>query len=237
MAYPVIILVAMVGVVIYMLQTIIPQVAQIFTDMGGKLPAATQFLMNLSYAIKHYGVIMAVVLVGIAFGARALVHNNPTIRYWWHFIILKIPLSIGKLAKQINTVRFTRTLGSLLTSGVTVLEALEITADTVPNDVFKKEIRAAAEKVKNGSTLAEPIKGSRVVFDPIVAQMISVGEETGSLDKILLKVTTFYEREVENKVNNLETLIQPLLMMLIGAGVGFIIISVVQPIYSISNLF
>jgi type IV pilus assembly protein PilC len=235
MAYPSVIIVAMIGVVIYMLTTIIPQIGAVFTEMGGQLPTSTRLLMGLSDSLIHYGVFILIGIVAAVYGIRVVIQKNYKVRYFWHKTLISIPV-FGKLIKKINISRFTRTLGSLLNSGVTVLESLKISGDVLKNEVFKKDIADAAEKVSNGSALAEPLKESKV-FPIIVPQMIAVGEETGTLDKILGKLTDFYQNEVDHTVKNLSSLIEPMMMIIIGFGVGFIVISVITPLYSMGNLF
>jgi type IV pilus assembly protein PilC len=203
--------------------------------MGGKLPTSTRLLMGLSDSLIHYGFYILVIILSAIYGVRTLIKKNYKVRYAWHRGLTSIPV-FGKLIKKINIARFTRTLGSLLNSGVTVLESLKISGEVLNNEVFKKEIRDAAEKVSNGSALADPLKESKV-FPMIVPQMIAVGEETGTLDKILGKLTAFYQNEVDHTVKNLSSLIEPMMMIIIGFGVGFIVISVITPLYSMGNLF
>jgi len=234
MTYPTVILVMMIGVIIYMLNTIIPQIAGIFTEMGAKLPPVTQFLLTLSDAIQDYWYIFVIVIVGAIVGTKLALKKVYRIRYGWHRIILKFPV-FGNLASKVNITRFSRTLGSLLSSGVTMLEALKVTSDTIQNEVYRADIVAAAEKVKNGSSVAEALKRSKS-FPKIIPQMIAIGEETGSLDKILGKVTDFYQKEVDANIKNLSSLVEPLLMLVIGAAVGFIMVAVMLPVYSLSNL-
>lgn len=235
MAYPAVILIGMVVVVIYMITNIIPQIAKIFTEMGGQLPATTQFLLDLSGFIKSFGIFVAIIGAGSVYGIKMLLRENLKVRFAWHVVLLNLPV-FGKIIRKVNIARFTRTLGSLLSSGVTVLEALETTGGTIQNEVFKKVILDSAEKVKNGSSLAEPLKKSKV-FPFIVPQMIAVGEETGTMDVILSKLASFYDKEIDNTVKNLSSLIEPLMMILIGVCVGFIVISIISPIYSMTNLF
>jgi len=235
MTYPIVILIAMIGVIMYMLSTIVPQIADIFKEMGGELPASTKFLLKLSDVIKNQWYLIIIVVVGIIYGIRTLLKKNQRIRYGWHKVLLKTPV-FGKLMIKINITRFTRTFGSLLSSGVTVLEALNIAGDTLQNEVFKTDINEISESVKNGATIAEAFKKTKN-FPIILAEMISVGEETGSLDSILGKITSFYQKEVDANVKNLSSLVEPLLMIIIGVGVGFIVVSVIQPIYSMTNLF
>lgn len=235
LAYPAVIMVTLIAVVIYMLTSVIPKIAGVFEELGGDLPASTQFLIDLSNFVRANGIVIAVVLLVLVFGSRALIKNNKDIKYIWHTFLLKIPV-FGKFSKKVNITRFTRTLSSLLGSGVAVLEALEISSNTLSNEVFKKEIKMAAEKVKGGNNLSETLKKSKI-FPTMVTQMISVGEETGTMDDILAKLTSFYEKEVDHTVGNLSSLLEPIIMILMGLGTGFIVISVISPIYQMSNLF
>ncbi|MBW6431627.1 type II secretion system F family protein [Patescibacteria group bacterium] len=235
MTYPTVIMVVMVGVVFYLLTNVIPKISTVFTDLGGDLPAPTKMLLALSNAMQSYGLLIAIVIAGLVIGVRILLKKNLKARYSWHSFLLKLPV-FGKLMKKINITRFTRTLGSLLSSGVAVLEAMEIASSVLRNEVFKKEIKEASKKVQNGSTLSEPLQNSKV-FSIMVSQMIAVGEDTGTLDKILLKLTTFYQKEVDHTVNNLSSLLEPVMMIIIGAGAGFIVISIITPIYSMADLF
>lgn len=235
LAYPSVIMIAMVVIVIYMVTSIIPQIASVFTEMGGDLPWSTRFLMSLSDAFRSYGLAIIVGIVAFVVGFKRLLKANKKARYIWHSILIKIPI-LGKTARKINVARFTRTLGSLLASGVTIIESLQITADTITNEVFKKEILDAAKKVEDGSSVAEPLKKSKI-FPKMVPHMIAVGEETGSLDKTLLKVTEFYDKEIDNTLKNLSSILEPIIMIIIGLGTGFIVISVITPIYQMSTLF
>lgn len=235
MSYPMIILVAMIGVVVYMLSTIVPQLAGIFAEMGGELPAATRMLLKVSDLIRTQGFLILIALVGSVVGFRTLLQKNKNVRYGWHKMLLKIPI-FGQLMSKVNITRFTRTFGSLLSSGVNVLEAMKISANTIQNEVFKTDILKAADDVKNGVTIAEALKKTKN-FPVILAEMIAVGEETGSLDNILDKVTSFYQKEVDGTIKNLSSLVEPLMMIIIGVGVGTIVVAVIQPVYSMTNLF
>lgn len=235
MAYPMVILLALTVVVVYLLTNIIPKISSIFSSLGSDLPATTRFLVFLSDAVRSYGVIILIVFVGLVFGLRMLIKKNINVRYAWHSFINKVPV-FGKLIKKINITRFTRTLGSLLSSGVAVLEAIDISENVLRNEVFKKEIRAAAIKIKDGSSLSEPFRTSKV-FPNMVSQMIAVGEDTGTLDKILLKLTSFYQKEVDHTIKNLSSLLEPIMMIIIGIGAGFVVISIITPIYTMTTLF
>ena len=235
LAYPMVIMIALVLVVIYMITNVIPQIANVFSEMGGQLPASTRFLMSLSSTLQSYGFIILIGLVLFVFGIRRLIKMNDRFRYGWHYGMLRVPV-FGKTVKKVNVTRFTRTFGSLLTSGVPVIESLQTAADTLNNEVFKRELYAVAKKVEDGSSVAEPLKNSKI-FPSMVPHMIAVGEETGTLDKTLLKVTDFFEKEVDNTIKNLSSILEPILMIIIGLGAGFIVISVITPIYQMTTLF
>ncbi len=235
MIYPSVILTALIGVVVYLLIKIIPQISAVFTELGSELPASTRFLLFLSDSVRSYGIIIGVVFVAFIFAAVSALRKNKKLRYSWHLFLVKMPV-FGKLMKKVNITRFTRTLGSLLSSGVAVLEAIDISSGVLKNEVFKKEIREAAIKIKDGSTIAEPLKTSKV-FPAMVPQMIAVGEDTGTLDKILLKLTGFYQKEVDHTIKNLSSLLEPIMMIVIGIGVGFVIVSIITPIYTMTTLF
>lgn len=235
MAYPTVILLALVVVVAYLLTSVIPKISEIFLSLGGNLPATTKFLLSLSDLARNHGIIIIILLVTAVMGVRFVIKKNQGVRLFWHSILNKVPI-FGKLAKKINVTRFTRTLGSLLASGVSVLEAIDVAENILKNEVFKKEIQEAAKKIKDGSSLSEPFKSSKV-FPIMVSQMIAVGEDTGTLDKILLKLTSFYQKEVDHTIKNLSSLLEPIMMIVIGIGAGFIVISIITPIYSMTNLF
>lgn len=234
MIYPTVIFVAMVGAMIFMMVTIIPKLQSMFDELGGKLPASTQSLIFLSKMFTSYGLVTAGVAAAVFFGFTYLEKNLIPFRHAIHTFILKVPV-IGVLTTKINVARITRTLGSLVSSGVGVVEALDIVADSTENLLFKEAIVKASDKVKNGSTIAETLKLYKV-FPILVPQMIAVGEETGSLDVILKKVADFYDSEVENITRNLTTLLEPLIMILIGLMVGYFIVAIITPIYTMTDM-
>lgn len=234
MIYPIVIFVGMIGALIFMMVTIVPKLSSMFEELGGELPATTKSLIFLSKAFTSYGLVTAGIFASIWFGFRWAVKNIQPFRRLMHQLIFKIPV-VGKLSTRINVARITRTLGSLVSSGVAVDEALDIVADSTQNILFKEAVEKASERVKNGSTIADTLKGFKV-FPVLVPQMISVGEETGSLDQILKKVADFYDSEVSNITKNLTTLLEPLIMIVIGVMVGYVIISIITPIYTMTDM-
>jgi type IV pilus assembly protein PilC len=234
MIYPSVIFVGMVGAMIYMLVTIIPKLQDMFNQLHGSLPASTQSLIFLSKAFTQYGIITAIIIFSIYFGFAWTEKNVIPFRKFIHAFLLKVPV-IGNLTTKLNIARSTRTLGSLLTSGVSVVESLQIIADSTQNLIFREAFEKTAEKVKNGSSIADVLKTYKI-FPALVPQMIAVGEETGSLDVILGKIADFYDNDVDNITTNLSTLLEPMIMIIIGIMVGYFIIAIITPIYSMTNL-
>jgi len=212
----------------------VPKLQSMFDELGGELPATTKSLVFLSKAFTTYGLLTAGIFATIFFGFRYVEKNVIPFRKLMHRFILKIPV-VGVLSTKINVSRITRTLGSLVSSGVGVVEALDIVAESTSNLLFKEAVEKASEKVKNGSTIAETLKNFKV-FPILVPQMIAVGEETGSLDVILKKVADFYDSEVENITRNLTTLLEPLIMIIIGLMVGYVIVAIITPIYTMTDM-
>ncbi len=234
MVYPTVIFVGMVGALIFMLVTIIPTLQDMFDQLGGELPATTQSLIFLSKAFTNYGIITAAVIASIVYGFRYALYHVTPFRRLMHQVLLKTPI-FGGLSIKLNVARICRTLSSLLASGVSVVEALQIIADSTQNLLFKEAIAKTAEKVGNGSSIAENLKGYKI-FPSLVPQMIAVGEETGSTDTILGKIADFYDSEVDNITKNLSTLLEPMIMIIIGIMVGYVIMAIITPIYSMTNM-
>ncbi len=229
LTYPIVILTAMVGAVIFLMTKVVPSIAGLFDELGAKLPLTTIILIGTSRAMLKYGVFMAIGAVAAIVGIYYAFQKNEKLKWALHKVILKIPI-VGKVALKFNLARFSRTLGSLLASGVTVLEALDVVSRSTRNVVFSAEVQNVAEKVKNGAPLADPMKQSKI-FPIMVSQMVGVGEETGNLDKMLIKVAEFYERQIENFTKNISSIIEPVIMIVVGIAIGFIVISIITPIY------
>jgi type IV pilus assembly protein PilC len=234
MVYPLVIMVAMTAAMIYMLMTVVPQLATMFAELGGELPFTTKSLIFLSTILGKYGIFTFLILVGAAYGFHRAEKNYLPLRKAIHRSFFYIPV-VKKLVVKVNVARFSRTLGSLLKSGVNLPEALGIVTESTDNLLFKDALKKTTEKVRNGATIAEVLRGYKI-FPVLVPQMISVGEETGELDDLLTKIATFYDREVDNITRNLTTMLEPLIMLIIGAMVGYLIISIITPIYSMTNM-
>ena len=230
MIYPVAIVVIAAVVVGVILWKVIPTFATLFAGLGAELPLPTRVVIGLSNGLVRF---MPFVIVGIfafVFGMRAY-YNTPNGRMAMDRLLLKLPV-MGNLMRKIAVARFCRTLATLLASGVSILEALDITAKTAGNAVVEQALYATRKSIEGGETIAAPLKET-TVFPPMVVQMISVGETTGALDTMLGKIADFYEEEVDVAVAGLLTLLEPIMIAVLGGVVGGIVIAMYMPIFSL----
>jgi type IV pilus assembly protein PilC len=235
MTYPVVIfsvtILAFFGIMIF----VMPKLGAIIKDLGGEdaqLPVYTQVMLGLSDFMQQNAVFMIVGLVIAAWLLRRYI-RTPSGKRRWHSLLLRIPV-IKNIITKIAIARFARTFASLMGSGVAVLEALAVTGGSIGNKVIEEELQAAAHQVKNGKQLSEPLGNSKH-FPAIVAQMLAIGEETGQTDTILVKVADFYEEEVETIIDGMASIIEPLMIIMLGGMVGLIAASVMGPIASLSK--
>ncbi len=231
--YPLIVLVVIILVVIFMLVTVLPQVATLYKELGQTLPILTQILLAISNAAANYWYIVLLLLLATGFGLRAYIQTTPG-RRAIDRLKMKLPV-FGLLFKKVYAARFTRTLSSLVNSGVPLLKAIRISGESVDNVVVKAIIFSAGEKVKVGESLSSALAGHDEIIK-LVPQMIAVGEESGSLGTMLEKVATFFEEEVDQAVKNLAGIIEPFMIIFLGVTVMFIVIAVLYPIYGLVNV-
>lgn len=228
--YPAVIVSAMVAIGILMLVMVVPKLAQTFVELKIELPATTKFVIFLGNFLsqKWYFAVLLIIVLLILFrtGLRTK-SGKKTI----DALSLRIPIISG-IARKINSAYTTRTLGSLVASGVPIVRSLEIVSRTLGNSFFREAIAQAAEKVKKGEKLADALKPYQNLYPSLVIQMVEVGEETGETASMLVKLADFYEEEVSSQTKNLAAVIEPILMLMVGAVVGFFAISMVQPMYS-----
>lgn len=235
MMYPIVIscitAVAFFGIMIF----VIPKIAKILTDLGGpnaKLPIYTRALLSVSAFAQHNFIfIIIITVVSVYFFKRYIKTTNG--KYNFHAFLLRVPILKGIILK-ICVARFASTFAALMGAGVGVLDSLEVTGGAIGNKVIEAELKDAAQQVKNGKQLSEPLSASPH-FPPIVSQMLAVGEETGQIDTILVKVADFYEDEVETVIDGLSSIIEPLMIVVLGSIVGIIAASVMGPIASLSK--
>jgi type IV pilus assembly protein PilC len=230
MIYPASIVTVAIAVTAILLIYVIPVFAELFSSFGQALPAPTQFVINLSnFTVKYSPYIAAVsVLTGVAI---AWLYRTDQGKLAIDGFLLRLPI-FGDLFRKSAVARFTRTLGTLVASGVPILDALAITARTAGNRVVEKAVLATRVSISEGKTIAEPLAQSKV-FPPMVCQMIAVGETTGALDGMLAKIADFYEEEVDNAVANLTALMEPIVIVFLGVVIGGLVISMYLPIFQL----
>ncbi len=229
--YPGVILSAMVVIGVLMFAFVVPTLASTFKELGVVLPLSTRVIIWLGNFFSNNLILTFIFLIGGIFGLVSLFRAKFMARYV-DFVVVRLPL-IGNLAKELNTARTARSMASLLLSGVSITRAIEITEDVVQNIYYKQVLKSAITAVEKGAPFSDAFKNNLNLYPIMMAEMIQVGEETGKLSDMLLQVAVFYEGEIENKTKNLSTVIEPFLMILIGAGVGFFAISMISPLYSI----
>jgi type IV pilus assembly protein PilC len=228
--YPAVILIVAIGVTTLMLTFIVPIFAKMFSGVGAELPGPTKFVMGLSQFLRANSLAGLIFFVLAAVGFRFYVRTDQG-HLTIDKLLLKLPL-IGDLLRKSAISRFTRTLGTLISSGVSILEALDITAKTAGNKVIQNAIKKSVLAIAEGETITQPLKETGV-FPPMVTQMISVGEKTGGLDDMLNKIADFYEEEVDAAVSALTSIIEPVVIIFMGAIVGGILISMYLPMFDI----
>lgn len=235
MTYPSVLIVITIGAFFGLMIFVIPKIGGILKDLGGpdaKLPPLTQAMLAISGFLLHYGLfLLPVIVVGVVFLLRFL--KTPRGKSIFHHLVLKIPM-ISPIIQKVAVARFARTFSALMGAGVAVLEALSVTSRAVGNVVYEKALVDAAEQVKNGKTLSSVIEKNDL-FPPIVAQMLSVGEETGQTDTVLIKVADFYEEEVDVAIDGISSIIEPVMILIMGSMVGLIAASVMGPIAGLAQ--
>ncbi|MCC6547046.1 type II secretion system F family protein [Candidatus Sumerlaeota bacterium] len=230
LAYPVVMIAAGSVAVFVMFSYVIPKITATFEQLGQTLPTMTQILIMISHWFSDYwwAILMGIVLVVIGFFQFTTSREG---RLMWHRLQLRLPL-MGPLVQKRECARFTRTLGSLLKNGVSILMALDIVREVVDNSIVKAEVDKVVEAITQGSSIAQPLAGSQV-FPSVAVNMIAIGEETGRLPEVLLRVSESFEIQVERQVRTMTSLIEPLIICVMGVVVAFIVISMLLPIFSL----
>ncbi len=230
MVYPTVIVSVAVGVVTFLMYAVIPTFGKIFTSLGSTLPLPTKIVINMSNFIRDYLFLIAASAVGLFYAFKYFKKTERGARII-DAAILKSPV-FGLLLRKVAVAKFTRTLGTLISSGVPILEGLEITAKTAGNKVIEDAVMKTRVSISEGKTISEPLAATDV-FPPMVIQMIAVGESTGALDAMLEKIADFYDEEVDIAVSNLTQMLEPLLMVFLGVSVGFIVIAMYLPMFKL----
>lgn len=233
MLYPAIIVVAIVGIGILMMVKVVPSLAATFSELNTDLPTSTKTIIAISNAM-HSHIILTTVLFFLFVFALFTMPKTKYGRLGMDWLVLKIPV-ISELSKQINSARMARTFASLLSSGVDLVSALDISSKVLGNHYHGDILKSATKGVKKGEPLSKTFAANEHLFPPLVSEMVAVGEETGSLPELLRNVAEFYEGEVAQKTKDMSTIIEPFLMLLVGAAVGFFAIAMIAPIYSLGD--
>jgi type IV pilus assembly protein PilC len=232
--YPVVIVLALVAVGVAMMFFVVPKLAEVFEGFSVELPLATRVLIGFSGVFQQYWLLIigGVLAVGAAgYGLLRVKSIKSVVAHW----LILTPI-IGPIIQKINIARFSRNLGSLLKSGVSFIKALEIIGMSTPHPGYAAVFVAAREHVKQGKELSSFLEGFKRLFPPIVVNIIKVGEETGALDQVLIETASFYEGEVDQTMKNITSIIEPVLMVVVGLAVGALAVSIISPIYNLVNV-
>ncbi|VEI07922.1 type II secretion system F family protein [Kurthia zopfii] len=231
MMYPIVLIILILFVGAFMLLWLVPQFTQNFASFGAELPTITVIVLKFSDALKVYWWIFLLVIIAVIALFVFLFKNNKQFHYWVYYVLLKMPV-FGAVLQKSAIARMTRTLSSLFSSSVPILNALTIVEKISGNPIIEEVIRDSKKSLETGSSLAEPLEKSWV-FPPLVTQMVSIGEKTGSLDYMLEKIAEFYEDDVDRTVDSLKSLIEPLMILLLAGIVGFIVAAIMMPMFSL----
>ena len=231
--YPVIVFLVAIGAVVALLTFVVPTFANMFTDMGAELPGPTQLVMDMSNMIKDYALLWIVLIVASIVVIRTIL-KVPAFRLKFDTILLKLP-KLGDLLTKTAVARFGRTLGTLLNAGVSIIDALQVTAKTAGNTAVEKAIMRISQSIAGGKPIVEPMKEAGI-FPPMVVQMTGVGEKTGDLGGMLLKVADFYDEEVDAAVDSVTSMLEPIIIVFMGGAVGFIMVAMYMPMFSMGDL-
>ncbi len=213
---------------------VLPQLVDFFSAFDTDLPLATKILLFIARIMKDYGILIIIFLFAFTSLFQVTI-RTPTIKPLWHAFVLKIPL-IGTFIANSQLAQFTRNFGILIKSGVPISKSLDVTAETLSNEIFKRDIRKIGASLKQGKRISEAIqKGHYFEFPPLVIKMVEVGEKTGKLDESLLYLGDFFEEEIDNVSKNLTTIIEPVLLIGIGLIVGFLALAIITPIYDLTG--
>jgi type IV pilus assembly protein PilC len=233
MMYPTVVTVVAIGITIFLLVKVVPVFGDIYSGFGAKLPGPTQFLINLSNILQKYFLVLVIGTGGGVYGWFRFIKTKSG-RLFWDSRRIKLPL-FGSIAHKICLARFTRTLASLIRSGVPILEVLQIVSQTVGNVVMEKCIKDAAIDIERGESISNAL-GKHPIFPSMIIRMITAGEQTGKIDNMLERISDFLDEEIENILSGLTSLIEPLLIVVLGVIIGGMVICMFLPIFKMSEI-
>jgi type IV pilus assembly protein PilC len=233
LTYPTVILLAMVGIGTFMLVFVVPKITEMFEDFDAELPLPTKILIAVSNAIVQNGILSAIITGVFIFSFYKILKTNKG-KFIFQKLLLKMPI-ISPIIKKINLARFARNISSLLKTDIMIIKTFQITASVLSNLHYRAALEEMAQKIKKGEKLSEIIEKYPNLFTPVVVQMVAIGEETGELDNILVELAEFYESEVDQIMENLPSIIEPLLILALGLGVGGVAVAIIMPMYSLTT--
>ncbi|MDO8565631.1 MAG: type II secretion system F family protein [Candidatus Moranbacteria bacterium] len=229
--YPAVIVVAMIAIAILMLTYILPKITGVFQDMDVKLPATTLFIMGMSDFLRNHAILSVVVSITVVFAVKIFSGTKPGKRFF-SLVFVSLPI-VGNIVIKVNCARFARIYSSLLKSGISVVSGLAIVSKTLGNVYYKEALAESIAEVQKGVDLSKVIYRYPRIFPVLVPQILEVGEETGKTESVLRRLAEFYEEEVSQITKNMSSIIEPILMLLIGTSVGFFAVAMLQPMYSV----
>ena len=233
MMYPAVILVAMVGIAIEIVFFVLPKLMVMFKDFGAELPLPTKILIAIVDAGQNYGIFMLIGTIAIIIGTYFILKNYK-VRHGLHALTLKIPI-FGKIVKKISLARFTMTLSSLLESTIPIIDATKICSDVQSNIIYKENLLAVSESLKKGESLSDILSEYPKTFPPMVTEMIMVGEQSGKTEEMLRELSEYYSGEVDTTMKNFTTIIEPVIILILGVAVAGIAVAVIMPMYSLAQ--
>ncbi len=233
LTYPAVIILAMFGIGTFMMVFVVPKITAMFAEFDAELPLPTKILIKTSDILANNGLISLLVFVIIVVGFIKIIKTNKG-KYIFQGILLKTPI-VAPIMKKINLARFARNISSLLKTDIMIIKTFQITASVLGNLHYREAILEMSHRIKKGGKISEAVNSYPELFTPVVSQMIAIGEETGELDNILVELADFYEEEVNLIMDNLPAIIEPLLILILGVGVGGVAIAIILPMYSITT--
>ncbi|MDP2632318.1 MAG: type II secretion system F family protein, partial [Candidatus Curtissbacteria bacterium] len=232
--YPLIVVVVMVLVMSIMMIFVIPKLTGLYVEMGVTLPLPTRVLILISDIMRGFWWLIIIMIVGIFYGFRAFAKTQKGAQLLSK-LVLRLPIW-GKIRKTLILAQFTRTLGLLIGAGIPIITALKVVADLLASQSYREGLDYAISRVERGSPLYQPL-ATNPIFPPILGQMLRVGEETGKMDEVLNRLSIYFENESENFIRNLTTALEPVILVVLGLGVGILVLSVILPIYNLTSQF
>ncbi len=233
MIYPVIVIVAMVLIGIGMMIFVVPKITAIFVEMKAELPLPTKVLIGLSDFILNNGFLTGLAAV-LLIGLIIYTIKNEKTKYYYHYVFLKLPI-LGPIVKKINLAKFARTLSSLLKTDIALVKSFEITAQILGNRLYRRSLLSSLNDLKEGISLTAVLQKYPDLYPPVIIQMVAAGEETGLVDEILTDLADFHEEEIDQIMKTLPTVIEPVLLLILGAGVGAMAVAIIMPMYSLTE--